>query len=98
MPLRMLLVEDEEDLAYAVQKVLQQQGHVVDHCTSGLEGLSFASGCGQPARAETADRVEGLDAGADDYLIKPFAMEELLATTDWISAVTSCSIPRQLES
>jgi two-component system Ni(II)/redox-responsive regulator NrsR len=31
------------------------------------------------ARAETADRVEGLDAGADDYLSKPFAMEELLA-------------------
>jgi two-component system Ni(II)/redox-responsive regulator NrsR len=31
------------------------------------------------ARAETTDRVEGLDAGADDYLSKPFAMEELLA-------------------
>ncbi len=31
------------------------------------------------ARADTADRVEGLDAGADDYLSKPFAMEELLA-------------------
>lgn len=31
------------------------------------------------ARAEIADRVEGLDAGADDYLTKPFAMEELTA-------------------
>ena len=31
------------------------------------------------ARAGVADRVEGLDAGADDYLIKPFALEELLA-------------------
>ena len=31
------------------------------------------------ARAGTADRVEGLDAGADDYLVKPFALEELLA-------------------
>jgi two-component system Ni(II)/redox-responsive regulator NrsR len=114
MPLRILLVEDEEDLAYAVQKVLQQQGHVVDHCTSGLEGWNLlrgelaryemaildwmlpdlsglelckrvrAAGLGLPlllltARAETADRVEGLDAGADDYLVKPFAMEELLA-------------------
>ena len=29
------------------------------------------------ARAETQDRVMGLDAGADDYLVKPFAMEEL---------------------
>src|SRR4030095_3215870 len=31
------------------------------------------------ARGETADRVAGLDAGADDYLIKPFDTEQLLA-------------------
>lgn len=31
------------------------------------------------ARDEVADRVSGLDAGADDYVLKPFAMEELLA-------------------
>jgi two-component system, OmpR family, response regulator MprA len=31
------------------------------------------------ARDAVADRVEGLDAGADDYLVKPFALEELLA-------------------
>jgi two-component system OmpR family response regulator len=31
------------------------------------------------ARTDTADRVAGLDAGADDYLVKPFAMEEFLA-------------------
>jgi len=31
------------------------------------------------ARTETSDRVQGLDAGADDYLPKPFALEELLA-------------------
>jgi two-component system response regulator MprA len=31
------------------------------------------------ARHEVSDRVEGLDAGADDYMIKPFALEELLA-------------------
>lgn len=31
------------------------------------------------ARHSTSDRVEGLDAGADDYLVKPFALEELLA-------------------
>jgi two-component system, OmpR family, response regulator MprA len=31
------------------------------------------------ARHEVADRVAGLDAGADDYLVKPFALEELLA-------------------
>lgn len=43
-----------------------------------------AAGEGMPilmltARDEVADRVAGLDAGADDYLIKPFAFEELLA-------------------
>ncbi|WAH43224.1 response regulator transcription factor [Alicyclobacillus fastidiosus] len=31
------------------------------------------------ARGEVADRVQGLDAGADDYLVKPFAIEELFA-------------------
>jgi two-component system response regulator MprA len=31
------------------------------------------------ARQEVSDRVAGLDAGADDYLVKPFALEELLA-------------------
>src|SRR3954447_2840434 len=31
------------------------------------------------ARNDVADRVDGLDAGADDYLAKPFALDELLA-------------------
>lgn len=102
MPLRILLVEDEADLASSVQTVLQRQGHVVDHCPDGLEGWTLlsaeleggggqtsnlrldAAGLGLPllllsARSDTADRVHGLDAGADDYLSKPFAMEELLA-------------------
>lgn len=119
MPLRILLVEDEADLASSIQTVLQRQGHVVDHCPGGLEGWTLLSGelvelagprydlaildwmlpdlsgpelCRRAraaglelplllltARAGTADRVEGLDAGADDYLSKPFAMEELLA-------------------
>ena len=114
MPLRILLVEDEQELAGAVQTVLQHQAHVVDHCSDGLAGWTLLSGelaryelaivdwmlpglsgpelCRRAraagldlpvllltARAETADRVEGLDAGADDYLSKPFAMEEMLA-------------------
>ena len=31
------------------------------------------------ARDDVGDRVAGLDAGADDYLVKPFALDELLA-------------------
>lgn len=37
------------------------------------------------ARSETADRVAGLDAGADDYLVKPFDMEELIARVRSVS-------------
>ena len=55
----------------------------------GLDGLSVCrrlrrAGLGLPvllltARDAVSDRVAGLDAGADDYLVKPFAPEELLA-------------------
>ena len=43
MPLRILLVEDEQELAGAVQTVLQRQGHVVDHCADGLQGWMLLS-------------------------------------------------------
>ena len=53
---------------------------------SGLEVLQSLGARGDPrpvllltARTETADRVARLDAGADDYLAKPFEIEELLA-------------------
>jgi two-component system response regulator MprA len=62
---------------------------VLDVAMPGLDGLSVcrrirAKGLALPillltARDAIADRVEGLDAGADDYLVKPFAAEELLA-------------------
>ena len=114
MPLRILLVEDEAELAGAIQTVLRADQHVVDHVAEGLgawsllrsdlatynlvivdwmlPGLSGVDLCRRvrgagltlpvlmlTALADTSHRVQGLDAGADDYLSKPFAMEELLA-------------------
>ena len=62
---------------------------ILDINLPGVDGLTLladlrARGDQRPvilltARAETEDRVIGLDAGADDYLIKPFQMEELEA-------------------
>ncbi len=62
---------------------------VLDVTMPGLDGLAVcrrlrAKGLGLPillltARDAVSDRVAGLDAGADDYLVKPFAAEELLA-------------------
>ena len=59
----------------------------------GLEALREMRGRGivapvllLTAKAEVDDRVVGLDAGADDYLPKPFAMKELLARTRLVQA------------
>jgi two-component system response regulator MprA len=62
---------------------------VLDLGLPGLDGIEVcrrlrAKGNPVPvlmltARAAVKDRVEGLDAGADDYLVKPFALDELLA-------------------
>jgi two-component system response regulator MprA len=83
-----LAADGEEALAR-----LEANGHpdavVLDILMPGIDGLEVCrrirrSGDSVPvlmltARDAVGDRVEGLDAGADDYLVKPFALEELLA-------------------
>ncbi len=79
--------DGREALAFAVQESFDLV--IVDRMLPGLDGLSLvkalrATGATMPVLFLTAiggvdDRVEGLEAGADDYLVKPFAFSELLA-------------------
>jgi two-component system copper resistance phosphate regulon response regulator CusR len=112
MAFRILLVEDDAEIAEFVAQGLREEGHLVEHAADGHagghaletttwdlvvldwwlpgpDGLALlrrfrAAGGTAPvlfltARDAVAQRVEGLQGGADDYLCKPFAFEELLA-------------------
>jgi two-component system copper resistance phosphate regulon response regulator CusR len=112
MGIRLLLIEDEPQIADFVLRGLREEGFTVEHAADGLDGWSaleaggwdavlldwWLPGCdglsllrrfrqrgGETpvlfltARDAVSDRVRGLDGGADDYLCKPFAFEELLA-------------------
>jgi len=84
-------VELAPDGSRALQSVAAREPDaiVLDVAMPGLDGLAVCrllrrDGYRTPilmltAREAVADRVAGLDAGADDYLVKPFALEELLA-------------------
>jgi DNA-binding response OmpR family regulator len=108
---RILVVEDEKDIADFIRRGLILKGYEVDVADSGEEGLALVHEqmpdmvildlmlpgiqgievCRRlravgdvpviilTARDSVADKVEGLDAGADDYVTKPFAFDELLA-------------------
>jgi DNA-binding response OmpR family regulator len=111
-PVRVLLIEDEPEMAAALTSAFGRFDMLIDHAptlaqaeaalASGVhdailldrqmpdgDGLDLipklrARGIGVPiivltALGEMADRVAGLDTGADDYVAKPFAVEELLA-------------------
>ena len=110
--LRILLVEDEPELANATVSLLSANGFVVDHAACLGEAIQAVMGASyravlvdrrlpdgdglsllpvirtRPVQApaivltamdELTDRIAGFDAGAEDYLIKPFEFEELLA-------------------
>lgn len=110
--MRILVVEDDPDLAALLRKWLTDHAYAVDVVADGagalyqtgvsaydvvildvgLPGRSGVDVCRElrdrgtrvpvlmlTARDAVADRVAGLDAGADDYLTKPFALAELLA-------------------
>jgi two-component system response regulator MprA len=90
-----LVVDDDAPIRRMLDRVLRAEGYavpdliVLDVGMDGLDGLAVCrrirgKGLSLPvlmltARDGVPDRVAGLDAGADDYLVKPFATDELLA-------------------
>jgi two-component system response regulator MprA len=83
------LAEDGEQALERLRSEAEPDAMVLDVLMPGVDGLEVSrtlrrEGSRLPilmltARTQVEDRVEGLDAGADDYLTKPFALEELLA-------------------
>jgi two-component system copper resistance phosphate regulon response regulator CusR len=107
---RILIVEDEAEMAGLLSKALSEEGFVCDTASNGLIGLSKSDGFdlllvdvmmpvmngfalveklrskGErmpviflTAKDTTKDIVRGLEGGGDDYLVKPFVLEELIA-------------------
>lgn len=110
--MKILLIEDDENLREVLEKRLKEEGFVVETADNGEDGLHLGRefefdlaiiDLGLPkisgmeviqtirdedisypilvltARGSWQDKVMGLDAGADDYLVKPFHFPELLA-------------------
>jgi DNA-binding response OmpR family regulator len=127
--MRLLLVEDEKELADALTVALEKQGVVIDHAMlladahelvrqnaydailldrrlPDGEGLTFIpqlrrEGVVTPvivltARNDPKERIEGLDGGADDYLGKPFLVDELMARVRAMLRRPSSVVDRQI--
>src|SRR6186997_39554 len=83
------LAADGSEALYRLEGTEEPDAMILDVLMPGVDGLEVCrrirgTGSKLPvlmltARTEVEDRVAGLDAGADDYVTKPFALEELLA-------------------
>jgi two-component system response regulator MprA len=83
------LADDGDEALYRLRSAPEPDAMILDVLMPGTDGLEVCrqlrrNGSRLPvlmltARAEVENRVAGLDAGADDYVTKPFALEELLA-------------------
>jgi two-component system OmpR family response regulator len=91
---RVLVVDDEPSIADVISTALRHNGFGVEAAATGreapdMEGFEVArrlsaEHAGVPilflsARDNTADKVRGLTTGGDDYVTKPFSLEELIA-------------------
>ncbi|GLV72694.1 response regulator transcription factor [Streptomyces hygroscopicus] len=126
--LKVLLVEDDVEVADALTEGLQQYGWTVDHVTTGaaalgrrecgdivlldlnlpdMDGLEVCRGlrtaCAVPiiavtARSDEMDKVLGLRLGADDYIVKPYRLQELLARMAAVMRRTAGTQPPPAEA
>ena len=113
MPMRVLVIEDNSDIAANIGDFLADHGHIVDFAGDGvtglhlavveefdaivldltlpgMDGLELCRKLRQEARKHTPvliltardalnQKLQGFESGADDYLVKPFALQELEA-------------------